>query len=106
MASHSTPDQVKAAVDEPGAMILDVRTEEELKEARLTSRDFHHLSCSLSDCSELIEKAEQLMPDKNAPVIVFCRSGRRAEKAKGELEAMGYKRVLNAGGLTHVESYL
>ncbi len=34
-----------------------------------------------------------------APVIVFCRSGRRAGKAKETLEQLGYTRVLNAGGL-------
>lgn len=35
----------------------------------------------------------------SAPVIVFCRSGRRAVKAKEVLEQKGYTRVLNAGGL-------
>ena len=34
-----------------------------------------------------------------APVIVFCMSGRRAGKAKETLEALGYTKVLNAGGL-------
>ena len=40
-----------------------------------------------------------------APVIVFCRSGRRAAKAKEVLEQKGYKKVLNAGGLKDL-SYL
>eukprot|EP00579_Thalassiosira_antarctica_P008646 CAMPEP_0201887950 /NCGR_PEP_ID=MMETSP0902-20130614/26265_1 /ASSEMBLY_ACC=CAM_ASM_000551 /TAXON_ID=420261 /ORGANISM="Thalassiosira antarctica, Strain CCMP982" /LENGTH=105 /DNA_ID=CAMNT_0048418037 /DNA_START=59 /DNA_END=376 /DNA_ORIENTATION=+ len=99
MASFSTPDQVKAVVDEPGAVILDVRTEDELKEEQLTSRPFHHMSCHVEDCSELMAKAEQLLPDKNAPVVIFCRSGRRAGKAKEVLEQKGYTKVLNAGGL-------
>jgi phage shock protein E len=38
-----------------------------------------------------------------APVIVFCRSGRRAGKAKEMLEAKGYTKVLNAGGLTGLD---
>lgn len=99
MTSINSPDEVKAAAAEPGAVFLDVRREDELKEARLTSKPFVHAMCSLDDCSELMAKAEQLMPDKNAPVIIFCRSGRRAVKAQEVLEQKGYVKVLNAGGL-------
>lgn len=35
----------------------------------------------------------------SAPVILFCRSGRRAWKAKEVLEEKGYTKILNAGGL-------
>ncbi len=41
-----------------------------------------------------------------APVIVFCRSGRRAGKAKEMLEQKGYTNVLNAGGLTDLTKAL
>jgi phage shock protein E len=41
-----------------------------------------------------------------APIIIFCRSGRRAGKAKEHLEQKGYTNVLNAGGLTDIESIL
>jgi phage shock protein E len=41
-----------------------------------------------------------------APVIVFCRSGRRAGKAKETLEQLGYTKVLNAGGLEDLMSKL
>jgi phage shock protein E len=39
-----------------------------------------------------------------APVIIFCRSGRRAGKAKELLEEKGYKTVLNAGGLSDIDA--
>ena len=39
-----------------------------------------------------------------APVVIFCRSGRRAGKAKTILEERGYKTVLNAGGLGDINS--
>ena len=39
------------------------------------------------------------LTNTTAPVIVFCRSGRRAGKAKECLEEKGYSKVLNAGGL-------
>jgi rhodanese-related sulfurtransferase len=41
-----------------------------------------------------------------APVIVFCRSGRRAGKAKEMLELKGYTNVLNAGALTDLVNAL
>ncbi len=33
--------------------------------------------------------------DKNAEVVVYCRSGGRAENAKTQLEALGYTNVTN-----------
>jgi phage shock protein E len=34
----------------------------------------------------------------SAPIIIYCKSGRRADKAKQILEEKGYETVLNAGG--------
>lgn len=136
MASISTPEEVKAAEKEQGTIFLDVRGVDEVKAESLQTRPFVHLKCSLDDCSELIDKAEAVISNKNgktdvyntqvyfhraetqltccislmfcqlsAPVIVFCRSGRRAAKAKEVMEQMGYTKVLNAGGLKDL-SYL
>jgi rhodanese-related sulfurtransferase len=41
---------------------------------------------------------EVLRIPKNQTVIVYCRSGRRAENAAAFLQTNGYKNVLNAGG--------
>ncbi|KAL3804827.1 hypothetical protein HJC23_006599 [Cyclotella cryptica] len=101
-----TREEIRTAVDLPGAIILDVRTKDEVAAAPLTKKPYKHASCHLDDPSELLEKAEELMPDKNAPIIIFCRSGRRAGKAKELLEERGYAKVLNAGGLTDLESIL
>mmetsp|Transcript_49263 Transcript_49263/g.73314 ORF Transcript_49263/g.73314 Transcript_49263/m.73314 type:complete len:88 (-) Transcript_49263:417-680(-) len=60
----ATKDEVKKAADNPRTMILDVRSEEELAEASFT-RKFVHASCHLTDCSELMSKAEGLFSDKN-----------------------------------------
>eukprot|EP00956_Cyclotella_meneghiniana_P009004 scaffold12338_cov57-Cyclotella_meneghiniana.AAC.2 len=103
MAS-TTPIEIKTAIDQPGAVILDVRTKDEIDAAPFTKKPYKHATCSLDDCSELLERADELMPDKNAPVVIFCRSGRRAGKAKTILEERGYKTVLNAGGLGDINS--
>ena len=41
---------------------------------------------------------------KDASIKVYCRSGRRAEFAKSELEALGYTRVENLGSLENALS--
>jgi len=35
----------------------------------------------------------------SAPIVIHCRSGRRAVKAKEVLKSHGYENVANAGGL-------
>ena len=37
--------------------------------------------------------------DKTTPLYLYCRSGGRAGKAKRVLEKLGYKNVVNLGGL-------
>lgn len=64
MAS-TDPIEIKAAIDQPGAVILDVRRKDEIDAAPFTKKPYKHATCSLDDCSELLEKAEMLMPDKN-----------------------------------------
>ena len=44
-------------------------------------------------------KAEQVIPDKEAPWLVYCRSGQRSAMAARQLEAMGYHNVYDLGGI-------
>lgn len=37
--------------------------------------------------------------DKNAEIVLYCRSGRRADMAKAELSALGYTNISNKGGI-------
>ena len=89
--------EVKAAAAKPNAVFLDVRNEEEIAAASLNvGKSVIHATCaSVNDCPAL----KQLPKDKDAPVIVFCASGKRASNAKQVLENEGYMNVLNAGGL-------
>ena len=61
----STPEEVKAAEQEQGAVFLDVRGVDEVKAESLQSRPYVNLKCTLDDCSELMNNAEALMSDKN-----------------------------------------
>jgi phage shock protein E len=80
---------------------LDVRRIDEILESGFlkTDRQWVHAQCTLTECPLLDVAAESLIPDKHAPVVVYCASGKRADKAKELLESKGYVNVLNAGGL-------
>jgi phage shock protein E len=56
--------------------------------------------------TQISREIAQLVPDKNTPVILYCRSGGRAGKAKTALEDMGYTQVTNAGGIEDVRESL
>jgi phage shock protein E len=97
-ASHQV---VRGALANPKTTVLDVRRIDEILESGFlkTERQWVHAQCTLTECPLLDVAAESLIPDKHAPVVVYCASGKRAEKAKEVLESKGYVNVLNAGGL-------
>lgn len=39
---------------------------------------------------------------KEQPILLYCRSGRRSALAKEALEKLGYRRVLDGGGMTEL----
>jgi rhodanese-related sulfurtransferase len=74
------------------AVVLDVRTEAEFTEQRVPG------SVLLPDY-EISDKAAEVLPDKDATILVYCRSGRRSENAARELANMGYMNVYDFGGI-------
>ena len=79
-------------VEESGFVILDVRAESEYNEA-------HIPNAVLLPDTEIIEKASEILPDKDKMILVYCRSGRRSKNAAAELAAMGYSNVWEFGGI-------
>mmetsp|Transcript_21555 Transcript_21555/g.54378 ORF Transcript_21555/g.54378 Transcript_21555/m.54378 type:complete len:177 (-) Transcript_21555:399-929(-) len=82
-----------AAVSGPGAVVLDVRNQDEY--------DAGHLACAQltpNPTLSLAVAAEKIGSDKTKSVAVYCRSGARAGQAKTKLEGWGYTNVVNAGG--------
>ena len=70
---------------------IDVRSAEEFKEG--------HLQGALNiPHDQIVDRIKSVSPDKNAPVNLYCRSGRRAEAALTELKKAGYTNVTNHGG--------
>jgi rhodanese-related sulfurtransferase len=91
-AQEPYPDVAAEAVADSGAVILDCRTDEEWALA--------HAKGALH--WELAKLAAGEFPDlpKDAHVYVHCMAGARAGKAKELLEAAGWTRVKNMGGIS------
>lgn len=87
-----TPEEAKARMEEGGVIILDVRTQEEYNEA-------HIPGAILAPNESISEEASAILPDKDAPVLVYCRSGRRSAEASEKLAALGYTQVFDFGGI-------
>ena len=48
---------------------------------------------------EVVQTLSKTLPDKDAEIHLYCRSGGRAGKAKAALQAAGYTNVSNAGSI-------
>ena len=73
-------------------IIIDARTEEEFAEG-------HIENAILIPEYEITERAEKELPDKDALILVYCRSGRRSKIASEELVKLGYTNVKEFGGI-------
>jgi rhodanese-related sulfurtransferase len=76
----------------PKAVLLDVRTPEENLASRIPGD-------ILIPDYELAARSPKELPDKAAPIIVYCRSGNRSKTAANRLIAMGYTQVYDLGGI-------
>lgn len=74
-----------------GGVWIDVRSPEEHAAGHLSAAQNIPLE-------QITAKIAEAVPDKNAPVNLYCKSGRRAGLAKQMLEKLGYTRVTNHGG--------
>lgn len=69
-------------------ILVDVRTPEEFHKG--------HKEGALNIPVDEVELlAPQLLPDKNAVIMLYCRTGKRADKAMDVLRNMGYSHLEN-----------
>jgi len=88
-----TPQQAKEIMDtEQEYIIIDARTAEEFAEG-------HIENAILIPEYEIKDRAEKELPDKDALILVYCRSGRRSKIASEELVKLGYTNVKEFGGI-------
>ena len=88
-----TSDEAKQMMDDGEAFILlDVRTEEEFEANRIEG-------AVLIPNNEIIERAPTELPDKDARILIYCRSGRRSAQAAHDLINLGYTEIFDFGGI-------
>jgi len=73
-------------------LLVDVRTPEEYQQQRIPD-------AILLPLADIKEKAEETLPDKDAVVFLYCRSGNRSDNAAALLTKMGYSEIYDIGGI-------
>lgn len=76
----------------PGAILLDVRTQEEYAAGRLPG------SINLP-VDEIESTVTEKIPDRDTPLFFYCRSGARSRRALGTLQRLGYRNLHDLGGI-------
>lgn len=79
-------------MDGGGVTVVDVRRADEYATG-------HVPGAILLPNETISETAESVLTDKNAAILVYCRSGRRSAEAASKLIALGYTKVYDFGGI-------
>ena len=88
-----TAEKAKEIMDtEEGYIILDVREQDEY--------DAGHIpGAILIPYTQIEEKVDEMLPDKDQLILVYCRSGRRSKIAAEALAELGYTNIKEFGGI-------
>ena len=88
-----SPEEAKVLMDtQEDYVILDVRTQEEF--------DTGHIpGAVLIPNTEIADRAEQELPNKDQLLLVYCRSGNRSKQASQILVELGYTHIREFGGI-------
>ena len=93
MYEQITAEEAKKIMDSGEEhIILDTREQDEY--------DAGHIpNAILIPYTEIETKAEEMLPDKDKLILVYCRSGRRSKIASESLVKLGYTNVKEFGGI-------
>ena len=87
-----TAAEAKDRMDAGGVTIVDVRTAEEYA-------DKHIPGAVLVPNESIGAEPPAGLPDKDAVLLVYCRTGVRSKQASHKLEALGYTQIYDFGGI-------
>lgn len=88
-----TAEEAKEIMDsQEGYIILDVRAQAEYDEG-------HIPGAIVIPHTEIEDRAEEELPDKDRLILVYCRSGRRSKIAAEALVELGYTNIREFGGI-------
>ena len=93
MYEQITAEEAKKIMDSgEDYIILDTREQDEFDSG-------HIPKAILIPYTEIENKAEEMLPDKDKLILVYCRSGRRSKIAAEALSKLGYTNVKEFGGI-------
>jgi len=82
-----------AQLIEQGAVLLDTREQHEWNAGYLPG-------ATLLPPAEVVQRVEEVAPDKNRPVVIYCAAGARSMRAALQMASLGYTDVSSmAGGI-------
>ena len=77
---------------EEGYILLDERTKAEYESGYIPGA----INIPLGDIDERVVSS---LPDKEQMILVYCRSGNRSRQASDKLAKLGYKNIIEIGGI-------
>ena len=92
MTEKINPADAIRLLDAHEAVAVDVREPDEYAVG-------HIPGAKLLPLGEVMSRAAEVLPDKDAPWLVYCRTGRRSADAAQKLEAQGYTGLRDLGGI-------
>lgn len=88
------PGEAREMIDDDTVTVVDVRTQSEYEDA-------HIENAVLVPLDTIGDTDVTALPDKDATLIVYCRTGVRSAQASAALARLGYTHVYNMdGGIT------
>lgn len=91
IAEHVDPKKFNELIGAGEGLLLDVRTPKEFADGKIAGAE--NIDFYSTDFKETVEKL-----DKDKPVYVYCRSGRRSGIAMTMMNELGFKEVYNLFG--------
>ncbi|WP_303866570.1 rhodanese-like domain-containing protein [Acetobacterium wieringae] len=87
-----SPDEAKQQLEaNKDIVLLDVREPAEYVNG--------HIPGSINLPLSQVQRVEELVPEKNTTIFVYCLSGGRSQGAASQMVKMGYQNVYNLGGI-------
>lgn len=82
-----------ALIEKNAAIVIDVRSENEYQNGHIPGA----FNIPHGDITSF--KGLEILKEKDTPVLLYCRSGRRSGIAMNNMSRAGYKHVMNMGGI-------
>ena len=86
-------------IDQKEVLLIDVRSPQEWSQGILESAvrvEWQDISVAIISLARALDQ----------PIVLYCRSGHRSQKAKIILDSLGFTRVINGGSLSETEEFL